>query len=145
MVSITLNIEVECSRCGSAMETKFDGETLSVEPCTACMEEQWDKGYSECEDDLAEMKLRKSAEDAANGTPMFEHDCKSCIFLGGGSLESNPEIWYDYYYCSQGVRPTVIARYSSDGPDYLSGVYNIATTPPLAEAYRRAKEAGLIN
>ena len=82
MISVTLNIEVECSHCGSAMEAKFDGETLSVEPCVACMEEQWDKGYSECEDDLAEMKLRKT-EEITTETPIFEHDCESCIFLGG--------------------------------------------------------------
>lgn len=143
MVSITLNVEVECDRCGLTLKSKFDGETLSVEPCEACMEEQWDRGYIEGKNDLAEMETKK-VEEATYGTPMFAHDCESCIFLGGGSLEGDREVWYDYYYCGQGGRPTVIARYSSDGPDYLSGMDNVPTTPPLQEAYRRAKNAGLI-
>lgn len=143
MISVTLNIEVECDRCGSALETKYDGEVLSVAPCVACMEEEWDKGYSQCEDDLAGTKLRKT-EKFTTETPMFEHDCESCIFLGGGSVNGSPEVWYDYYYCERGGRPTVIARYGNDGPDYLSGIYRIIIEPALAEAYHRAVKAGLI-
>ena len=54
-----------------------------------------------------------------NGKPNYTHDCKQCLFLGeivaGGKL-------CDLYFCPQGGLTTVIARYSSEGADYASGM-----------------------
>lgn len=50
-------------------------------------------------------------------SPVFKHDCDSCVFLG--SHKSS-----DLYFCNfaddEGF--TVIARHSSDPADYVSGV-----------------------
>ena len=51
--------------------------------------------------------------------PAFTHDCDACTFLGTYDEA-------DLYHCGQGGRiPTVIARYSSEGPDYASGLYGL--------------------
>lgn len=83
--------------------------------------------------------------------PNFVHDCEGCIFLGTYEWEKQS---FDLYTCKQGVNwPTVIARFSSDGPDYLSGLeiaIQLETNPrddddrthPLVEAMKRAKEHG---
>lgn len=50
--------------------------------------------------------------------PRYEHDCTKCIFLGY-------EDKYDLYTClkeDEITIYTVIARYSSEGPDYYSGL-----------------------
>lgn len=50
-----------------------------------------------------------------DSTPKYIHDCHSCVYLG----ESDGA---DLYYCAQRQGfPTVVARYSSDGSDYISG------------------------
>jgi hypothetical protein len=46
--------------------------------------------------------------------PKYDHDCDRCQFLG--TFDG-----HDLYYCPGGG-PTIIARYSSDGPDYSSGM-----------------------
>lgn len=83
--------------------------------------------------------------------PNYLHDCDSCIFLGN-YIWKNRE--YDLYVCKQGrLWPTVIARFSSDGPDYISGLETallIEAKPekefddcyPLVEAMNRAKGSG---
>ena len=64
------------------------------------------------------------------------HDCDKCYPLG--ELGE-----YDLYFCEQGgTLPTVIARYSSNGPDYMSGLPSLL--PPLQEAEKRARIVGLI-
>jgi hypothetical protein len=83
--------------------------------------------------------------------PLYEHDCKNCKYLGrytvsqyywdmtGGVKE------VDLYFCTQGgFLNTVIARFSNDGPDYISGLYNCDTNVILAEAKKRALELGLL-
>ena len=67
----------------------------------------------------------------------YGHDCNECTFLG----QFNE---YDLYFCPQGTRPTVIARWSSNGPDYISGMALVIISPVLAEAYNRAKDLGLV-
>lgn len=68
--------------------------------------------------------------------PQFLHDCDDCVFLG----------WYlkhDLYFCHH--EPTVIARASSDGPNYFSGlVFARRGHPFLTEALDRAKVRRLI-
>jgi hypothetical protein len=76
--------------------------------------------------------------------PRYIHDCDCCVFLGQyhGGHEA------DLYFCSGGIAPTVIARYSSDGPHYNSGLYVAEhypdRFPDLAEAKRRAEQRGLL-
>lgn len=85
--------------------------------------------------------------------PIYLHDCTGCIFLGTYEWQGQK---YDLYTCKQGMNwPTVIARYSSDGPDYLSGLEvavhiealalnDADRTHPLVEAMKRGKEHGHI-
>lgn len=57
------------------------------------------------------------------GNPFFEHDCSSCVYLGSVVVEcpdKNGREEFDLYICPK--EPTVIARWSSDGPDYHSGL-----------------------
>lgn len=44
--------------------------------------------------------------------PIYKHDCNECIFLGTFSSK-------DLYFCK--TEPTVIARYSDDGPAIFQG------------------------
>lgn len=76
-------------------------------------------------------------------TPKYDHDCKKCVFLGNFT---DDEIDYDLYVCSHEFPfiDTLIGRYSSDGPDYCSGVYFIKTIAPIGEAYKRSLEKGYI-
>ncbi len=68
-------------------------------------------------------------------SPRFTHDCDSCTFLG--TYEE-----HDLYFCPR--EPTVIARASSEGPDYCSGIVSARMGHPLlVEALYRARERGL--
>ena len=76
------------------------------------------------------------------GERRYEHDCDACAFLGTYADPSprSTEGLYDLYYChGEGVRlPTVIARFSSRGPDYTSGLVEGAPYEgPLAVAVVR--------
>lgn len=92
---------------------------------------------------------RDGVRDAVQNSPQFIHDCEACTFLGryyGKNYEGDAELRHaDLYHCSG--EPTVIARFSSDGPDYSSGmVFTEGPGPTLAslvEARRRAEEMGL--
>jgi len=75
--------------------------------------------------------------------PKYKHDCRVCVFLGRYKE-------FDLYYCTQGGKAdTILARYSDEGPDYLSGMPNREFTynspfHPRTEGYFRAKKLGLI-
>lgn len=69
-------------------------------------------------------------------TPQFEHDCDGCEFLGTTGRWAKRKA--DFYFCPG--EPTVIARYSSDGPDYSSGIGS--QTELLTEALTRARAWG---
>ena len=70
--------------------------------------------------------------------PAFTHDCDCCKFLGTYKK-------HDLYFCAQGgVLPTLIARHSNDGPDYISGLSFAAVSPLLGEAGKRAIAQGLL-
>ena len=59
---------------------------------------------------------RKGLRPTKRDTPRYTHDCTNCTFLG-----QHKE--FDLYVCAVGKNiTTVIARYSSDGPDYVSGL-----------------------
>ncbi len=66
--------------------------------------------------------------------PLYEHDCKRCTFLGNFNA-------MDLYYCVDSAHgmSTVIARWSSHGPDYKSGLVFCGNDPELAMAFRRAR------
>lgn len=73
--------------------------------------------------------------------PQYHHDCDQCTFLGNFRTNATN---YDLYHCNQsGVGPTVIARFSSRGGDYLSGLVFAHRNTSLGEAKRRAVEKGL--
>lgn len=50
-------------------------------------------------------------------TPLYEHDCDRCVFLGTA-------VWQhrlcDWYVCPQGGWPTVVRRYSDEPSGYDS-------------------------
>jgi len=72
----------------------------------------------------------------------YIHDCEQCVDLG--TFEH-----YDLYFCEQNGSPTLLARYSDDGPDYLSGLVfgelHKDAYHPMGEAYRRVKKKGLLD
>lgn len=75
---------------------------------------------------------------------IWQHDCDVCRSLGP---YQDGETKYDLYWCPSGGggRPTVVARYSDEGPGYTSGIEiaNSGLSPCLVEAKRRAEIAGL--
>ena len=70
--------------------------------------------------------------------PQYQHDCDTCTFLGQYKN-------YDLYFCPQRGLPTVIARWSDNGPDYTSGMVfaKNGTSKPLVEALKRANKMGI--
>jgi hypothetical protein len=71
--------------------------------------------------------------------PRHEHDCSKCKPLGEFGE-------FDLYYCETDLfkNPTVIARFGSDG-DYTAGLNLADRVPELAEARKRAIEAGYMS
>lgn len=68
----------------------------------------------------------------------YQHDCDNCKPLGEHGDA-------DLYFCDQGgAGMTVIARYSSDGADYTSGLCAAPFVPDLGEAKKRAIASGLL-
>ena len=59
-------------------------------------------------------------------TPHFKHDCECCTFLGAIDVPVKMNQYdkhLDLYFCGQGgFGSTVIARFGSEGPDYMSGL-----------------------
>ena len=62
-------------------------------------------------------------------TPKYIHDCEECIYLGTYNET-------DLYFCD--ATPTVISRYSDNGPDYKSGLIFADKDIELGEAKSRA-------
>jgi hypothetical protein len=83
-----------------------------------------------------EVTAEVAKEVICHDLPRYEHDCESCLYLGR-------EGKYDLYYCPTG--PTVVARSSSEGGDYLSGLSFVGRSAPLTEAFRRAEQLGLVS
>jgi hypothetical protein len=56
--------------------------------------------------------------------PVYEHDCKACIFLGTlkiGYLDKPTQVT-DLYICKKPYEVTVVARFSDEESDYGSGL-----------------------
>jgi hypothetical protein len=73
-----------------------------------------------------------------NKQPQYQHDCKSCIFLGRHHR-------YDlYYHPGETVSETVIARFGNAGPDYMSGLCfaTVNGSEPLYQAKLMAIKQG---
>lgn len=74
-----------------------------------------------------------------NNTPIHEHDCDRCKFLGTFNDQ-------DLYFCPEQMgNPkywTLISRFGKNG-DYCSGGWK-TEHPQMLEARRRAIEAGYI-
>lgn len=61
----------------------------------------------------------ESKDDPNSGkkAPEHEHDCDTCRHLETIFIKGE---WRDLYFCDRSDGGTLIARYSSDGPDYSS-------------------------
>lgn len=68
----------------------------------------------------------------------YRHDCSRCTALGSWSDGLR---FYDLYYCAKSI-PTLIARYGSEGSEYISGMG--MPVLPIVEAERRARERGIL-
>lgn len=86
----------------------------------------------------------------------YTHNCESCTYLGTFRPPAARPPLYDLYFCAQGglgSTGTLVARYSSEAPDYTSappgvvlGLYE-PLEPPVAAlrtAYWLALDAGLL-
>lgn len=75
------------------------------------------------------------------GVGGFPHDCEACIYLD--TVEG--ERTHDLYYCPgfQG-RPTIVARYGFEGPDYFSGLAFATKEPLIALGLVLSLKRGLI-
>jgi hypothetical protein len=88
--------------------------------------------------------IREAARMSYSKPPQWQHDCDRCRYLGqtigGGRIT-------DLYVCGEVNRvPTLIARFSSDGPDYYSTDPAYASANghselfAAAQLYRQVKE-----
>jgi hypothetical protein len=100
-------------------------------------------------------RLGQATLDQMGTKPVYTHDCPNCTYLG--TVRCRETQWtygtrYDLYFCTQGgTIPTVLARWSDNGPDFTSGLlfakeYIQAGLHfhPLVMAYTRAIAYGLL-
>jgi len=71
-------------------------------------------------------------------TPVFLHDSNCDVFLGTEEVDGAV---YDLYACC--FQPTYIARYGSEGTEYISGKEFVGKSPAITRVYELAKERGL--
>jgi len=75
--------------------------------------------------------------------PKYVHDCDRCTFLGRATCPTTGEE-ADLYYCPNPTfEATVIARWSSEGSEYSSGLCFGRPGTILGIAKERAAERGL--
>jgi hypothetical protein len=95
-------------------------------------------------------EISKALDEGLSGfdsVPYHEHDCEACIYLGYSFVEDLGKLVNtDYYFCPEGK--DIIARFSSDGPDYASMPVgfpvDIILNPYLAHGVLLALKMGLI-
>jgi len=82
--------------------------------------------------------------------PQYTHDCDACVFLGPYRAQDRK---YDLWVCPSEIGgPSLIARFSSEGPDYGSMLASMLPqfnrSSPNAALYseigKRAYELGII-
>lgn len=85
-----------------------------------------------------------SAHDlAVTASPLYQHDCSRCVYLGPYKDHANDSV--DLYVCATLTGRSVIARYSSSGPDYQSGTcFSYGSNDALTEARLRAQARGIL-
>jgi hypothetical protein len=68
--------------------------------------------------------------------PTFAHDCNSCEFVGQAR-------GYDVYICRafNKSRPSVLARYGNEGPDYISHYWDRLLTDDQGVARLMSNDA----
>ena len=83
--------------------------------------------------------------------PLYKHDCSNCKYLGLYIVSqyyldvTNGVELVDLYFCTQsGMLNTVIARFSNDSADYISGLSCCDTNVILSEAKERAVKLGYL-
>jgi len=82
---------------------------------------------------------------AVKEKPVYEHDCDECWYLGSyEKWQDGKTVLYDLYAHWDEGQKTVIARYGSDGPDYLSGLPFASHEEVLRVAVERAIQYGVI-
>jgi hypothetical protein len=56
--------------------------------------------------------------------PVYRHDCKSCVFLGGhGPVEEVGRV--DLYFCPNSYGGSILSRFGSTGPEYWSAPVSV--------------------
>ncbi len=91
--------------------------------------------------DSASPCMRTNTVTNSEEKPLYEHDCSRCVYLGRHQYDNEN---FDLYACDKEFEPTLIARLSSEGRGYNSGLhfatqhYSLIAKHPLAEALRRA-------
>lgn len=72
---------------------------------------------------------------------LHSHDCGACVYLD--TIEGKRT--HDLYFC-RGTqdRPTIVARFGSDGPEYFSGLAFASKEPLIALGLVIALKRGLI-
>jgi hypothetical protein len=73
-------------------------------------------------------------------TLFHEHDCDNCTHLDSVTRDGTD---YDLYFCPQGRRPTVIARFGKWG-EYISGL-DFSGEGILKEAAELSIQKGLLS
>ena len=79
-----------------------------------------------------------------NPKPRYTHDCDTCVFLGQyRDATAFSHKYTDLYYCASCDSGSVLARYGSKTPDYMSAPIAVLlyagykSEHPLLEAIRR--------
>jgi hypothetical protein len=77
-------------------------------------------------------------------TPIFDHDCKVCQYLGSDMTEGR---YYDLWFAKHQNLPSVIIRWGSQPPDYESFLLSMLKTDdfgyhPLRHAIKVLKQLG---
>lgn len=87
----------------------------------------------------------KTIQPLDNQQPLFRHDCDGCRYLGSVQTDERGQglVAADVYVCP-GASPTVVARFSDEPSDNISGLIFARTSPSLGLAKRRALAAGLL-
>lgn len=76
--------------------------------------------------------------------PVFKHDCTHCQYVGHVISDRGRNDLY-YHHDERPFFCTVVARRSSDGGDYSSGLPFVGMVDELTECYRLATAAGLVD